>query len=94
MSVGELLKQVSSWWVSKMEFIRVQCCLIPIEQWDGYGKWFSFLPMLIGELVPTDVLVSLTCLLTEAYLYFQVHVGLVVIRASYLHVESVEAFQC
>ena len=49
--------------------------------------------MLIGELVPTDVLVSLTCLLTEAYLYFQVHVGLVASRASHLCVELVGAFQ-
>ena len=50
--------------------------------------------MLIGELVPMDDLVSLTCLLTEAYLYFQVHVGLMVSRTSHLHVEFVEAFQC
>ena len=50
--------------------------------------------MLIGELVTMDVLASLTCLLTEAYLYFQVHIGLVVSRESYLCVEFVEAFQC
>ena len=48
--------------------------------------------MLIGELVPMDVLVSLIYF-TEAYLYFQLHVGLVVSRASHLHVELVEAFQ-
>ena len=53
---------------------------------------FPFYPMLIGELVSYRCF-SLTYILTEAYLYFQVHVGLVVSRASHLHVELVEAFQ-
>ena len=48
--------------------------------------------MLVGELVCTDVLVSLSYS-TEAYLCFQFYVGLVVSRASHLCVELVGAFQ-